>query len=49
MVQTFQKNHRISQWRIKDFPDGRANLLINQSFPKNCMKMKEIGLNKIFL
>ena len=37
------------QWRIQDFPDGGANpkgntnLLFDQLFPENCMKMKEIN------
>ena len=40
------------QWRIQDFVDGGwgrqhqtggGNLLFGQLFPKNCMKMKEIG------
>ena len=26
-----------------NFPGGGANLLLNQNFPKNCMKMKEFG------
>ena len=41
-----------NQWRIQDFPDGGggrqlprwgAELLFNHFFPKNCMKMKELG------
>ena len=38
------------QWRIQDFPDGEgqaremcANILFDNIFAENCMKMKEIG------
>ena len=41
----------VLQWQIQDFPDGGANpgvwsenLLLDNIFVENCMKMKEIGL-----
>ena len=36
------KPHYCQRW-IQDFPDPGTNLLFNQKFPKNCMKIKKIG------
>ena len=40
-------NEPFMQWRIQDFLDGGANLLFDQTFLKNCMKMKEFGPKEV--
>ena len=50
MVQIFQKNHRITASVGSRISQTRAPIyrLAMKSFPKNCMKMKQIGPSKIF-